>query len=91
MAVVAKFEVTEVDHPNDGHTTVRMFPVNHENDPDHVNRKFWEATPSGELDMYITNPGAGAYFEKGAVYTLTFERDAPPADQSTGTSGDDAA
>jgi hypothetical protein len=90
MTVVAKFKADTVTKTQDGHTYVRMHPVYHENDPDHPNRKFWEATPSGELSMYITNPPAGDYFVDGGVYTLTFVRDddtdqaaTQPADPST--------
>lgn len=41
-------------------------------DPDHENRAFWEATPSGKLEMQITNPGAFGFFGIGQEYYLDF-------------------
>lgn len=36
------------------------------------NKKFWEATPSGNLDMFISNPEAQDLFEAGKLYYLDF-------------------
>lgn len=33
------------------------------------NKKFWDATPSGNLDMYVTNPQAKTLFEVGKDFT----------------------
>ncbi len=83
MPVVAKFQVRAVG-PQTGGASVFLWPVNHENDPDHPNRKFWEATPSGRIEMFITNPGAADYFEMDAVYTVTFDRETvAPADEAS--------
>ena len=43
-------------------------------DPEHENKKFWDATPSGELEMHITNNDAAEFFELGAEYYLDFTR-----------------
>ena len=36
------------------------------------NNQFAEATPSGRLDMQITNPAAKGFFEQGKTYYLDF-------------------
>lgn len=49
------------------------------------NKSFWDATPNGALDMYITNPGARGLFVVGHEYYLDLtdaapEEPTPPAD-----------
>jgi hypothetical protein len=75
MSVVAKFRVTHVTNYDGGNAAISMHPVWHANDPDHPNRKFWDATPSGHLEMNVTVPASSAFFEPGAVYTVTFGRE----------------
>lgn len=77
MSVVAKFQCTSKD-VGEFSTQIVMSPVYHENDPEHPNYHFWEATPTGTLQMGITNISAGDYFEQGKVYSLTFEADPDP-------------
>ena len=75
--VIAKFicEAADVD-PDTKHTMVKMRPdYPKDGDPNHPNRKFWEATPAGSLEMTITNAGAGSAFLPGQVYTVTFGPD----------------
>lgn len=36
-------------------------------------KAFWDATPSGEMKMTITNPSAAEFFQAGDAYYLTFE------------------
>jgi hypothetical protein len=76
--VIAKFQAHQVSENTYGHVDVRMRPVYHENDPNHPNYRFWEATPSGELSMYITNSNLKGHFKEGQVYTVTIE--AEPAE-----------
>lgn len=38
------------------------------------NRSFAEATPSGSLEILVTNPAVGGFFELGAEYYVTFEK-----------------
>ena len=74
MSVVAKFTCTDrTDHQNG--VDVRFTPVSHENDPEHLNYKFWQATPSGSLHMFITNLDAADYFQQGAVYTVMMAKE----------------
>jgi hypothetical protein len=47
---------------------------------DHPNRAFWEASPSGKIELGTVNPQAWSQFEMGKVYDLTFE-EAPPEAQ----------
>ena len=36
------------------------------------NKAFWNATPSGQLSMFITNPDATRHFEAGKSYYIDF-------------------
>jgi hypothetical protein len=45
----------------------------YENNPDHPNYAFWKATPTGQLEMTINNPGAFGTFARGRKFLLTFE------------------
>jgi hypothetical protein len=79
MQVVAKFYCESVE-PHDNGANVIMRPDYPKDDaPDHPNRGFWEATPSGSLQMFITNMAAMKTFEPGQVYTVTFDPDEPIA------------
>jgi hypothetical protein len=76
MTVVAKFYCEGVKKHDTGGSQILMRPDFPKDDnPDHPNKTFWDATPSGSLSMFITNQAAVDVFEAGAVYTLTFERD----------------
>lgn len=66
MTVRAKFKVI-----NKEGNMVKMLPVYSE-DPNHENKKFWDATPSGDITMYITNPAAVDQFEAGKEYYVDF-------------------
>lgn len=41
---------------------------------DEANKDWSKYTPSGEIKMMITNPGAVDQFELGGVYKVTFEQ-----------------
>ena len=74
--VRAKFKVTEVKHmmsnsPGFSIATIVMIPV-WGNGKD--NADWSKATPSGKLEMVVTNPEAVAQFELGADYIMTFEK-----------------
>ena len=77
MNVVAKFFCESVVTDQDTKiSNVTMRPDYPKDDaPDHPNRAFWQATPSGSLQMCITNPSAADAFKAGQVYTVTFEVD----------------
>jgi hypothetical protein len=51
---------------------VKLFAA-YENNPDHPNFAFWKATPTGTLEMTVSNPAAFALFARGRRYLLTFE------------------
>jgi hypothetical protein len=67
--VRAKFVCTKREWPGG----VELKPV-YSDDPEHENKKFWDATPSGELKMYINNPQAIGFFEVGHEYYLDFTK-----------------
>lgn len=76
MSVVAKFVVQSVDphrhKPDDAQpycTSITMRPVYGGEE----NRAFWEATPAGSLNLFITNAAAAQFFRPGDVHLLTFE------------------
>ena len=80
MAVRAKFRCNRiVDQKYTGQDgkevvsarEVQLSPV-YSDDPDSENRRFWTATPSGLLSMWITNPNACNQFEVGQEYYLEF-------------------
>ncbi len=76
--VRAKFRVMSItpaqsNDPNYVATTVSMIPVWEQ---DGVNKEWSKATPSGKLDMLITNPDAIERFENGKQYFV----DITPAD-----------
>lgn len=53
--------------------TIRMSPV-YSNDPNDPNKKFWEATPSGDLMLGTINEAAWSQFELGKTYEITFSK-----------------
>ncbi len=82
--VRAKFKVQSIERtmsqrkrpdgtwgPGELHT-VKMFPIYHNDDPDHENTAFWEATPSGSLELGMVNAEAVAHFEIGHEYYIDF-------------------
>lgn len=79
MTVQAKFYVKEVrHHATPGSAPVAeiiMAPVFGSYGDGKLNESWSKATPSGELKMVVTNPGAIDYFEPGAAYRLTFDRE----------------
>jgi len=71
MSVRAKFKVNAItDYGRDGGKKVEMRPV-YSADPEHENKAFWEATPSGSIEMHIKTSAAEA-FEVGSEYYVDF-------------------
>lgn len=86
--VRAKFKVEEVRHhtavkqvvDKDGRTTwvpaemrtVILSPVFGNGDPRHENTKFWQATPTGKIELGCCNPDAASAFELGREYYVDF-------------------
>ena len=52
--------------------TVVLSPVHGNGDPNHENAKFWNATPSGRLELGTINPEAWEQFELGKEYYIDF-------------------
>ena len=86
--VRAKFKVTQrtehriaKDDPESRIFSVGlvMHPV-FSNVPGYENKAFWDATPSGSLQMSINNPNAFDFFREGKEYYLDFSEapDTPP-------------
>lgn len=69
MSVRAKFFIIALEpfYPrSDGQPTggtVKLRPV-YSQDPSHENKAFWDATPSGLIEMSINNPTAFDFFAK---------------------------
>ncbi len=56
--------------------TVRMSPVTGDE-----NERFWTASPSGSLELSMTNPAAAGVFKLGRCYYLDFT-EAPEKEDS---------
>lgn len=65
----AKFKVELKDPGERGNVILR--PVS-SSDPSHENKTFWDATPSGQINMWIQNEKAFARFELGKEYYVDF-------------------
>lgn len=77
MSVRAKFKVETKDPGEFGNVTMR--PV-YSTDPNHENKSFWDATPSGEIRMWINNKAAFAQFEPGDEIYVDFSKAPKDAD-----------
>tara|TARA_R100001143_G_scaffold63314_1_gene69676 strand:- start:3370 stop:3636 length:267 start_codon:yes stop_codon:yes gene_type:complete len=84
MSVRAKFQVNAIERvatTKQNPTTkeyepsevvsIRMTPV-YSDDPKSENRRFWEASPSGALELCCANPAAVEQFKLGGEYYLDF-------------------
>lgn len=52
--------------------TIKLQPVYGNGNPDHENTKFWNATPSGAIELGVINLEAAEQFEIGAEYYVDF-------------------
>lgn len=52
--------------------TVIASPVYGGGDPNHENTKFWQASPSGKLELSIINPEAWPMWEVGKQFYVDF-------------------
>ncbi len=79
--VRAKFRVTAKSDPYpDGAIGIEMQPVCSSN-PQHENKRFWEATPAGKIEMSISNRPAADVFELGEEYYVDFTKAPPTKDE----------
>lgn len=82
MSVRAKFRVDSITQHSTGKwvdnkcvavemRTVKLMPV-YSSDPNHENKKFWDATPTGAIEIGCANLEAAAQFELGKEYYVDF-------------------
>lgn len=69
--VTAKFKVHQVNDYG-AYRQVHLSPV-YSSDKNSPNYSWSQATPSGKLEMTISNPGAFEQFAVGKTYLMTFE------------------
>lgn len=70
MAVRAKFTVTQVTTYHGGNATITMEPRYDSSIPE--DQRFYEATPTGKFEMYVSNPAAIEQFKPGKVFYADF-------------------
>lgn len=70
MAVIARMRCHAIKAHGDYGKTVYLSPV-YSPDPSDPNYSYSQATPSGEVYLQITNPGAYEQFEENKVYDMT--------------------
>jgi len=51
--------------------TIILSPV-YSDDPNSENRAFWDATPSGKIELSVVHEGVGKQFELGREYYVDF-------------------
>lgn len=69
--LLAKFKVGSVTDSGNNNHTVNMSPVYGGSDE---NKSFSIYTPSGKIEMHITNPDAIGFFEPAAEYYVEFRK-----------------
>lgn len=70
--VKAKFRVNHKAQPDGAdYVTIHMSPV-YSDDPNSENKKFWDYTPAGTIQLSTTNLKAAEYFEIGKEYYVDF-------------------
>lgn len=70
----------EVVKDHDGKQTgenIYAHPV-YSQDPNSPNYSFSQATPGGQIQLYITNPNAFGFFELHGEFDVTFNETAKP-------------
>lgn len=78
MAFKARLTVQTVTRQLGGDELVLM-PV-YSSDPDDPNHSFSQATPSGKVELYVSNPALVGTFEPGKVYDVDFTEYVKPTD-----------
>jgi hypothetical protein len=68
----AKFYVEQVtEYSSFKGKEIKMRPV-YSQDPESENKKFWDATPNGNIVLSIANPEGAAIFMLGREYYVDF-------------------
>ncbi len=76
--VRAKFFVTAIQHANvpgpDPYATITLMPVfgSYADGDNETNKSWSKYTPSGKIEMSVTNPAAIEMFEQGKAYFIDF-------------------
>ncbi|GAB3303797.1 hypothetical protein [Hymenobacter tenuis] len=73
MTVKAKFQVTTIETNENGYTQIGMAPV-YSDDPNHENKKYWNATPAGTIFLGVSNEQAFAGYATGDEVYVTFDK-----------------
>ena len=75
----AKFYVQEItSYPGNSHKKIKLGAV-YSSDKTSENYAFWEASPNGSIELYITNPAGAAVFEGVKEFYVDFTPVEPPA------------
>ncbi len=61
--VRAKFSVAPVFKDKNGNVLIKLWAVYKGDESSPENESFSNSTPSGNVDMYVTNPAAAEFFE----------------------------
>lgn len=80
MAVKARFHVSSIESFSStygGQVKLRLYAVAPQPDGSFEapeDEKFWNATPTGTMEISVTNPAAAEQFQAGDRFDVTFER-----------------
>jgi hypothetical protein len=70
MATRAKFVCSQTTQYMGGSKQAVLSAVTDDGDPE--NKAFWSATPSGRIEIHVSNPDAAEQFEAGKAYYVDF-------------------
>jgi hypothetical protein len=70
--ITARMQVWNIDK-KETYENVMLHPV-YSSDPDSPNYSFSQATPSGQVQMCISNPGAWGFFDLHKEYDIVFTK-----------------
>lgn len=68
----AKFRLSSITHHDWGAVTVKLQPQYDETIPE--DQRFYDATPSGSLEMMVNNPAALSQLELGEFFYIDLTR-----------------
>lgn len=74
MTVTAKFKVDQIKEAVADNTRQVILSAVYSSDKNSENYTWSKYTPSGRIEMNITNPAAYDQFEIGKEYLVTFEK-----------------
>ena len=71
MKVIAKFKVTQITTYEEGNAAINLSAV-YDPDENSENGKFFQYTPSGQIDLSIVTPETAKFFVPGQEYYVEF-------------------